>query len=578
MFNRWIGNTPPTPHDQGLEEDPATLLDRVSASVPLFGIAVGAHRQGQLAKARATYLELVDQPGLAAVVLHQLGVLAGQQGDHGRAAELISRAISIDPSQPMFFQNLAVSLERQGNLPRALDALIDFACALQRRELHGQAIPIYHRVLSADPRRYAAYVNMGTGLAWLGDTRGAIAPLLTGVAFYCWLVPELRGLLDDMLPALRSADLLPADFVLPDQPPSGVVNMIEHALATLGKALTELDRPREAILSYRMAVQIEPGFALAHWNLALALLAEGDFAGGWKEYQWRWHWDRFPEVKRRLPAPEWRGQPLAGKTIVIYAEQGYGDTIQFAPLVRRLAAQASQVLFEVTTPQVRLFRASFDGGNLQVIERTSEPHLVRTHVDFDYVISLLSLPERLSLSTVDLPLDVAYLKPPATDAASWQDRLAGTPGLKVGVVWAGRPTPDERRSLPLGMLAPFFTVPGIHWYSLQVGAPSKQLADVNAGIVDLSNDLRDFADTAAVIANLDLIVSVDTAAVHLAAALGKPVWVLLLRTADYRWPRERTDSPWYPTMRVFRQPTIGNWDPVIAEVRQALVDLVEGSA
>ncbi|HXP95983.1 MAG TPA: tetratricopeptide repeat protein [Telmatospirillum sp.] len=560
---------PPSP-----DQDPSTFLDRVATSVPLFGVALDAHRQGQMAKARSIYLDLIDQPGMAAVCLHQLGVVAGHQGDHGRAAELISRAISLDGSQPMFFQNLAVSLERQGNVTAALDALIDFGCALQKGELHSQAIPIYRRVLAADPRRYAAYVNMGTGLAWMGETSAAVPALLTGVALYAHLLPELKDFLDQLLPPLRTGGVLDEGFSLPLAPPSGVVNMIEHALATLGKALTELGYPAEALLSYRTSLAIEPGFALAHWNLALALLTDGDFVNGWREYEWRWHWDKFPEVKRRLPAPEWRGQPLAGKRIVVYAEQGYGDATQFSPLVRRLAAEAGSLLFEVTSPQVRLFRESFDGGNIMVIERSANPHLVRTHLDFDYVVSLMSLPERMGLSLDDLPLAIDYLKPMAGDKARWSERLAPARGLKVGLVWAGRPThsDDRKRSLPLATLARLFDVEGAAWLSLQVGPATAQLSAIETPIRDLSADLHDFADTAAAIANLDLIITVDTAVAHLAGGLGKPTWVLLPRITDWRWGGESADTPWYPTMRLFRQAAIGDWDPVIERVRHALVD------
>ena len=180
--------------------------------MPLFAAALEAHRQGQLSRARSAYLELMDQPNLTAVCLHQLGVVAGQQGDHKRAAELFQRAIRIDGGQPMFYQNLSVSLERLGNKGAALDALIDLGCALQKGELHDQAIPVYRRILEADPCRYAAYVNMGTGLAWLGDTRNAVPALIKGAVLHAEVKAELKVFLADLLPSLIAGGAVPPDI------------------------------------------------------------------------------------------------------------------------------------------------------------------------------------------------------------------------------------------------------------------------------------------------------------------------------------------------------------------------------
>ncbi len=564
------------PQAQGHAQAQGTFLDLVAATVPLFAAALEAHRQGQLSRARSAYLELMDQPNLTAVCLHQLGVVAGQQGDHKRAAELFQRAIRIDGGQPMFYQNLSVSLERLGNKGAALDALIDLGCALQKGELHDQAIPVYRRILEADPCRYAAYVNMGTGLAWLGDTRNAVPALIKGAVLHAEVKAELKVFLADLLPSLIAGGAVPPDIGNVPGPPTGRVEMIEHALASLGKALTELGFHEEAMKSYRMAVETEPGLALAHWNLSLGLLSEGDFAQGWREYEWRWRWDKFPDPHRRLPVPEWRGQPLAGKTVVVYAEQGYGDTIQFAPLARRLAEQAGEVLFEVTTPQVRLFKEGFAGGNLEVVERTRNPDIIATLKPYHYVVPLMSLPARLSLSLGDLPLCGPYIKPPTAARAQWAKRFAGAKGCKIGLAWAGRPThaEDRKRSLTLERLRALFLVQGISWYSLQVGPASAQIAETKLPLVNLAPHFNDFADTAAAIIELDVVIAVDTAVAHLGAAMGKSVWILLPAVADWRWLQARADSPWYSSVRLFRQPRIGDWDSVVAEVLRALTELV----
>ena len=561
------------PQGPGAAAVPVNYLDVIAADVPLFAAALEAHRQGQLGKARGAYLELMDQPRLTAVCLHQLGVIAGQQGDHRRAAELLERAIRLDPAQPMYYQNLSVSLEKLGNKPAALDALIDLGCALQKVERHDQAIPIYRRIIEIDRCRYAAYVNMGTGLAWSGDPRAAVPELLRGIVLHALVLPELKSFLDGLLPRLIADAVVPHDIVKPPGQPSGRVEMVEHALTSLGKALTEIGYPDEAIRCHRMAIELEPGFALAHWNLSLALLTKSDFAQGWQEYEWRWRWDKFPDPKRRLPVPVWRGQPLAGKTVVVYAEQGYGDVIQFLPLARRLAAMAGEVLLEVTTPQVRLLREGFAGGNLRVIERTREPNRIATERPYDYVVPLLSLPSRLALRLEELPLArEPYITVPPAAAAAWRERLAGAAGLKVGLAWRGRPTPEAKRTIPLERLGPLMACEGVSWHAIQVAGETAEIAASKLPVADWSPQLRDFADTAALVSELDLVISIDTAAAHLAAALGKPVWIMLLAVPDWRWLLARRDSPWYPTARLFRQPAAGDWESVLGELAKALAE------
>lgn len=557
-----------------LPPDPNALIERVAANVPLFATAVEAHRQGNLSKARSAYLELVDKPGLAPICLHQLGMLAGHQGDHARAAELIARAIALDPSQPLFYQNLAVSLERQGNLDGALGALIDLGCSYQNAERHALAIPVYQRILGVDPARYAAHVNLGTGLAWLGEARTAIHSLLRAIALHAKILPDLAPFLDEISPGLCADGLIPSDLDELPNVPTGNVDMVEHALVTLGKALTDLGHPEEGIAAYKMALTLVPGFPLGHWNLALALLARGNFAAGWREYLWRWHWDKFPEIHRRLPSPEWRGESLTAKTILVWAEQGYGDAIQFAPMVLKLAEQAKTVYLEVTTPQVRLFAESFDSPKIKVIERLADPHRINLAERPDYVVPLMSLPALLNLGLDDLPLAVGYLRSRENDVSVWKDRLKPQQTIKVGLVWAGRPAhaDDHRRSLPLDLLRPLFDRPGITWFSLQVGEQAGGWAS-DIPLTDLSPYLRDFADTASAITALDLVISVDTAVAHLAAGLGKRVWTMIPAVADWRWLTKRTDTPWYPTMRLYRQSTNGDWTDVIAQIGEALSSL-----
>lgn len=260
---------------------------------------------------------------------------------------------------------------------------------------------------------------------------------------------------------------------------------------------------------------------------------------------------------------------------MVYAERGYGDTIQFAPLARRLGKQAGEVRFEVTTPRVRLFKEGFVGGNLEVIERTSNPHLVATAKRYDYAVPLMSLPARLPLALDELPASGPYIKPAASERAQFAQRFAAAKGRKIGFAWTGRPThaEDRKRTLPLERLRALFLVEGITWYSLQVGPASAEIAQTRLPLVDLAPHFNDFAATAAAIAELDMVIAVDTVVAHLGAALGKPVWIMLPAVSDWRWLQGREGSPWYPTVRLFRQPAIGDWDGVIAALLRALTEL-----
>lgn len=551
---------------------PSGYLETIGAAVPLFGAALEAHRNGQMGRARANYLELMDQPWLTAVCLHQLGVLAGQQGDHVKAVDLLRQAIRVDPMQSMYYQNLAAALERIGRRAEAIDVMVDLGVTMQKNNLHAQAVPIYRRVLAVDPCRYAAQVNLGTGLALLGDTKAAADHLIRGVALHGTVLPEARLLLDEIMPELVAAGTVPADAARPPGPPTGRIEMLEHALASLGKALNELGHPDPSLASYRMAVTVEPGLALAHWNLSLALLTRGDFAAGWREYEWRWYWDRFPEPRRRLPAPAWRGEPLAGKRIGVFGEQGYGDIIQFVPLALKLLDEGAEVVLEVPTPLVRLFRLSFESDRLKVTARTDNPHHFETPAPLDYVVPLMSLPHLRRLQLDQLPVAERYIKPLAADVAKWRERFAALPGRKVGIVWAGRAAfaDDFKRSMTLEKFKPLFDVPGVSWVSLQVGPRTADLPGAGIRIFDAAPHLDDFADTAAAVSELDQVIAVDTGVAHLAAAIGKPSWILLPRMNDWRWLTARADSPWYPTVRLFRQTEIGDWSTPVAALRQAL--------
>jgi len=297
----------------------------------------------------------------------------------------------------------------------------------------------------------------------------------------------------------------------------------------------------------------------AHFNLALTLLRAGRLREGFEEYEWRWQVAQFREQRREFSQPLWNGEPLHGRRILIYGEQGVGDAIQFvryAPLAR---AAGADVIIEVLPHMERLV-GWMDGGYRVV-------NALTTGVVFDVHCPLMSLPRRFGTELDSIPPPACF-SIPADLIDKWTARLrAGQ--MNAGIVWAGNPAnyTDAARSIPADLLAPLTRIPGTAWWSLQVG-PS--VGDNPDGIVNLAGELIDFGETAAVISALHLVITVDTAVAHLAGSLGKPVWLLVAYTSDWRWLLHREDTPWYPSMKIFRQQRPGEWSDVIARVASEL--------
>jgi len=358
------------------------------------------------------------------------------------------------------------------------------------------------------------------------------------------------------------------------------VDLIRQAIAliptspgahyNLAKALTGNNQLTEAIAAYRQTIALKPGYAEAHHNLSLLLLLLGDMAQGWKEYEWRSLCNNMAVPRRNIVQRQWDGSPLANRTILLHPEQGFGDTIQFIRYAPLVAQRGGRVLVGCAPELRRLLQ------NMPGVGRCLDSGLMLP--PFDVHCPLLSLPLAFGTTLETIPHGVPYLQADAAGVEHWRNKLALDPaGFKVGLVWAGRPTHknERNRSLPLAALAPLAQVPGVRFYSLQKGEAAQQARTPPQGLalIDHTADLHDFADTAALIANLDLVIAVDTAVVHLAGALGKPVWTLLPFLPDWRWLLNRTDTPWYPSMRLFRQGAPGDWSGVIQQVTQALANL-----
>ncbi len=382
--------------------------------------------------------------------------------------------------------------------------------------------------------------NIGQYTLAVGLIGEAIARTPANASFHCNLGNALQALerLDEAADSALTALAL--------QP------TLAEAHNNLGTVYTRQRRLAEAEACFRTA--LAHGVAqpeIARYNLSNVLLAQGNLAAGWPEYENRWHTPHGRAEWRDLPLPRWRGEPAAGRRLVVHAEQGLGDTLQFCRYATLAARRGLRVTLEVQPPLVRLLRTL--AGVERVIARGED------WPEADLHCPMLSLP--LALGGAILA-QLAYLRADPAAAASWRARLAEVRRPRIGLVWAGNPLApaDVRRSIPPVLLVPLFDVPGIEVFGLQ------KHTSALLPLTDHMAEMDDFADTAALVSNLDLVLAVDTAMAHLAAALGRPVWLLDRFDSCWRWFAGRRDSPWYPSLRIYRQPAPGDWDSVIAEV------------
>lgn len=327
------------------------------------------------------------------------------------------------------------------------------------------------------------------------------------------------------------------------------------ALATCLQALGEV---QQALVECAKVLKVAPDHAEAHWNYALLLLLQGNYLAGFREYEWRWKKRRFTSPVRHFSQPRWHGGDLVDKTILVYAEQGYGDTLHFSRYLPLLAARGATVLFECHQPLVALMQ-SLGKGIRTVPFGTPLPF-------FDYHVPLLSLPYLFGTTLESLPPAVPCISAPEERLPFWQSVMPAGSGCMTGLCWAGKAYPDPGRSCPSELLQPLSRLTGISWVSLQMGESNVK----PFSMVDLTMLVQDFGDTAALLAQLDLVITIDTAVAHLAGTMGKETWVLLPFAPDWRWGINRTDSPWYPAMRLFRQEKAGVWKSVIEQVSEAL--------
>jgi tetratricopeptide (TPR) repeat protein len=458
------------------------------------------------------------------------------------------RAIALRPAVAEVHNNLGLALHALGDDEKALDA---FAVSLR-----------------LDPQSAHAAMNMGVSLYELKRYDEALASLMRALEIEPDNLDVQVNLGNVLLELHRHDEALECYRKVVEARPGD-----QDVLMNMGNALREMHRYAEALPYYQAALDLDPACVEVHWNQALCFLAMGDFERGWEGFEWRWKSAAISNTQRRFDAPQWTGaQPLAGKTLLVHAEQGLGDTIQFCRYAKTLAAQGAKVLLRVQPPLVPLLQG------LAGVERLLVPG--EPPPRFDVHCPLLSLPLALGTSLQSIPEGGAYLQASgphfAERLAAWQARLGARDKPRIGLVWSGNAhhKNDRNRSIALGTLARMVSTKA-RFVALQNEAREADAAVLaqRGDIAWFGAELVDFAETAALVAQLDLVISVDTSVAHLAAAMGKPVWLLLPVNPDWRWLLEREDSPWYDSMRLFRQTRRGDWSDVVERVAREIARL-----
>jgi tetratricopeptide (TPR) repeat protein len=514
--------------------------------------------------------QLAARPGDAAA-LCALGTALWWSGQRDEGMALLQQAVEADRGCLEAATNLGNVLVALGQVEAAAahyrtvlaarpdDATAHFnlGCAWLTAGRLDDAVAGFRAALALRPDYAAALNNLGSVLRQQGRPAealdhyrraAAVRPDLPGVQGNIGSVLLALGRADEALTSLRTAARLAPDDA--------------EACNNLGGVLLALDQAPEAAGWFRLAVRSDPGLHQARFGLALALLTQGAFREGWEAYDARWLDPAFTGDEHRFEQPAWRGEePVAGRRILLHAEQGLGDTLQFVRYAPLLRARGARVVLQVQAPLMGLLAGLADA----VVERDSAPPA------FDLRCPLLSLPRAFATELHSIPADIPYLSAPPAHLSLWSARLGERTRPRIGIAVAGAAShpEDAQRSIPADVFLTAFAGIDAELHVLQ-----KQIRDADAPALAPLNVhdalIEDFCDTAALVALMDLVVTVDTAPAHLAGALGVPVWVLLQYGADFRWLSGRTDSPWYPTARLFRQPRYGDWAAVLAQVNAAL--------
>ncbi len=563
-------------------------------------------QQRKLEDAARSYREAVRlRPGFAEAH-NNLGIVLKEQGKLDEASACCREALRHQPSFAEAHTNLGNILKDQGKLDEASvcyrtalrhkpdygEAHINMGNVLKDQGKPEEALTCYREGLLFTPNSAEAHCNLGLVLRDLGNLAEATAafeqairlkPSFAGACIHLGRVLREQGKLAEAINAFEQALRLKPDLADVHGTMGSVFHQqgkLDDAVAAyeqairlrpnladsynnLGNCLHDQFKYDEAITTYEHALKLQPDHADAHFNLGMTLLAQGAFEKGWTEYEWRRQIKKYRGSMRQFAQPLWDGRDLEGKTILLHAEQGIGDVVQFVRYAPLLKKRGGIVVFECPVHLTRLL-AGLAGVDQIIPAGTPLP-------DFDVHLPLLSAPALFGTTLSTIPAEIPYLTAEPDLVERWAHELEKSDGglprrLRIGITWQGNPKHggDRQRSFPLACFEPLGRIDGVRLFSLQKGPGSEQLAQLAGrfSVIDLGPRLDSFADTAAVMKNLDLIVTADTSPAHVAGALGVPVWVGLPLVPDWRWLLSREDSPWYPTMRLFRQTQAGDWHGV----------------
>lgn len=576
--------------------------------------AIALHQNGDLTTAKILYENILCLQPEQVDALHLLGVIALQCQDYSQAIHLIDKAISLAPNNAAFYSNRGLVLQELKRPEAAIasydkaisinpnyadaycnrggalcdinqlenaiasydkaiaiksdhaDAHYNRGCALHSLGQLQAALASYDRAIVIQPNHANAYCNRGNVLRTLEQPEQALASYDQAISFE----PNHAEAFYNRANALAELNQLDAAIASYNRAITIKPDYIE-ARCNLGNTLYELNQLEIALSIYEQAIASKPENAYAHYNKGLILLLQGDFAQGWKLYEHRWRVERDGPIPRQFPQPLWLGdQPIDGKTILLHSEQGFGDTIQFCRYAKLVSALGAHVIMEVPGPLFSLL------SGLQGVSQIVK--LGQKLPDFDYHCPLLSLPLAFKSTLNNIPSSSAYLQVDPQKKAFWQRQLGAKTRPRIGLAWSGNRIHKRDRSRSLKLAALLEYLPdGYQYVCLQ-----KELRDVdqpiladNKNILFLGEQLTDFSDTAALCELMDLVVTVDTGVAHLAGALGKETWILLPLVPDWRWLLERNDSPWYPTVRLYRQSTYYNWESVLQKLQIDLLARVD---
>ena len=544
-----------------------------------FNEALALQRQGRLREAERIYARVLKAAPNHFDALNLLGTVKAQQGQIGEAQRLFGAAVKINPNVAGAWANLGQALHALKRNDEALQCL-DKARALAPDDLNvlhqhanallslgrtEDALAEFRAVLARAPRHGEARLNCGIACAALGRPDEAVAEFDAVLA----LMPAHPAVHYNRALALQALGRYVEAVEAHDR---AVAATPQHAGAWLhrGRALVALKRTDEALASYGRAGALRRGDPDVEFSESLALLARGDYRQGFAKYEARWRRTGMPEQKSR-GRPLWRGEyPLAGKTVLLHAEQGLGDTIQFARYVPALAASGPKSIVLEVQSELTALLARLDGGATVIARGDAVP-------PFDVHCPLGSLPFAMGTDASSVPAPIPYLSADDAALAKWSARLDTVKRPRVALAWAGNASHynDRNRSIPFARLAPLLSLPA-SFISIQRelrGDDAERLA-AEQRMADVGDELENFTDTAAVMALCDLVISADTAVAHLAGAMGRPLWVLIPFAPDWRWSLEGETSPWYPAARLFRQNALGDWDAAIARVADALAHFI----